>query len=105
MNATTLFEVGKYFQSNGRDDIFYDMIKECINIDKTFAPSFIEVSNINRGKGNFVSEKVALIGFLNCPVNAFTLDLIPQVKARVQEIDRILSGQQPIQPQQPQVVK
>ena len=104
MNVTTLFETAKYFQAKGRNDIYFEVLKECVGVDRNFSAAFIELSNVNRLSGNVIAEKESLISFLNCAQTAFTLDLIPQVKGRIQEIDRILTGQQP-QPAQPQVVK
>ncbi len=87
MSTIDLFAYGNKFRQEGNLGMALQVWSDLSNQDPSFAAVHINLADIHRQQGNIHMEKEELLKFLNCPQTGITIDLIPTVKNRLQELD------------------
>ena len=93
MNVQELFNLGNEFYSEGRIETAMEIWNKVRAIKGDFAPVYLQQHNVYSSQGNLVKARECIVAFLNCPVSGFSLDAIPSMKARLQDLDKQLNPQ------------
>lgn len=96
MNRVDLFAYGDKCHREGNTpmavNIWNDLLKQDPHLG-VFAAVHLNLADIHKKAGNAMGERGELIAFLNSVQTGITLDLLPNAKARLQEIDAKLAPQ------------
>lgn len=90
MNAIEFFQLGNKYQSQGRSDLAMQMWNEAVSTDPVFSPSYLNIAQINQKEGNVQGAIKALESFLDRPLTGRTIDLLPRVKADIENMKKSL---------------
>ena len=93
MTVVDLFNLGNKYQNEGNIQLAMNMWQECVKMDQNFSPAYINMFNNHRSSNNLKAAKECLDKFSNCPLTMNTLELVPQVKKELADIEKQLNPQ------------
>lgn len=96
MHINDMFQLGNKFMQDGNMPMAVQMWQEIIKLAPDYGPAHINMAHFLRTQNNVVAERDELVRFMDCPLTAKMLEVVPTVKSRIAEIETQLK-----QPQTP----
>lgn len=90
VGVAELNDMGIKLMSQGKTNLAVEMWQECYSLDRYFSTAILNIYSVYKQQGNNQLAREWLIKFLNCPLNAFTLDLVPALKNDLIELEKKL---------------
>ena len=91
MTITEIFNLGNKFMQEGNLQTAVQMWQECIKINPEFGLSHYNLAQFLRSQNNLRGAFDEYSKFMDSPVTGRTLDLIPQVKQILVDIEKQLN--------------
>ena len=99
MTTYDLFAYGNNLRQQGNIQMALQVWQDVARQDPIFAPVHINLAHIYRSQNNTNAEREELMKFMNSPQTGVTMDLIPNVKARLMEMNAPPKPQAPKPPE------
>ena len=91
MNISELFQLGNKFMTDGNMGMAVQMWQELLKQVPEYGPAHLNMAHFFRQQNNVPAEKNELNIFMDCPLTARTLEMVPNVKTRLAEIEKALN--------------
>lgn len=89
MTVNDLFVLGNKFRQEKNYQMAFGVWAEILKKEPLYGPVHLNMADVFREQGQVDNEERELRIFMNCPVTPVTLDLIGNVKARLDEIQKL----------------
>ena len=91
MNAFEFMQLGDKYFREGNLNMAGAMFTEAKKFPETSGPACLNISEVLRSQGNLSGALDSLKQFMNMPLTPITLDLVPKVKADIDDLLKKIS--------------